>query len=194
MLSLSSSAIVSGTGTCSRSAHCSVSSQRPVQGLLLHRSSNHLNSCHSSFRTFLGASASKTRRRITSTPATNATDLPLIQSEEDFAQALTQNKVLVVDWMARWCRKCIYLKPKIQKMMEEEFPDLPIVYVDVNAVPGQLVYGNGIKKMPTIALYQNQEKVAEHIAAEGGKDAVGKIKAMIETNLKTPELVQDTAS
>jgi len=31
--------------------------------------------------------------------------------------------VLVVDWMARWCRKCIYLKPKIQKMMEEEFPE-----------------------------------------------------------------------
>lgn len=24
-------------------------------------------------------------------------------------------------------------------------------------------------------LYQNQEKVAEHIAAEGGKDAVGKV-------------------
>lgn len=71
--------------------------------------------------------------------------LSQIQSEEDFAQALTQNKgqqqfaclfnndclltktmllaVLVVDWMARWCRKCIYLKPKIQKMMEEEFPE-----------------------------------------------------------------------
>ena len=80
MLSLSSSAIVSGTGTCSRSAHRSVSSQRPVQGLLLHRSSNHLNSCHSSFRTFLGASASKTRRRTTSTPATNATDLPLVNA------------------------------------------------------------------------------------------------------------------
>ncbi|KAL0042313.1 hypothetical protein WJX77_008938 [Trebouxia sp. C0004] len=156
--------------------------------------SKHLKSCHSSFTTFLGAVSSKPRRRTTSTPATNATDLPLIQTEEDFAEALTQNKVLVVDWMARWCRKCIYLKPKIQKMMEEEFPDLPIVYIDVNAVPGKLVYGNGIKKMPTIALYQNQEKVAEHIAAEGGKDAVGKIKAMIETNLKTPELVQDAAT
>jgi len=26
-----------------------------------------------------------------------------------------------------------------------------------------------------VQLYQNQEKVAEHIAAEGGKDAVGKV-------------------
>ncbi len=128
MLSLSSSACLTGADTCPQSTRCSVLSQRPVQALLCQRSAKHLNSCHSSFRTFLGANASKTRRRTTSTPATNATDLPLvnagralfgfpydqlcplvskhdptiglilyailfqIQSEEDFAQALTQNK------------------------------------------------------------------------------------------------------
>lgn len=30
--------------------------------------------------------------------------------------------VVVVDWMAKWCRKCIYLKPKLAKMLNEEFP------------------------------------------------------------------------
>lgn len=125
---------------------------------------------------------------------TNVTDLPLIQSEDEFSEALAGNKVIVVDWMAKWCRKCIYLKPKIQKMMEAEFPDLPIVYIDVNAVPGKLVYSNGIKKMPTIALYHNKEKVAEHIAAEGSKDAVAKIKAMIETGLKAPEAAEKAAA
>lgn len=29
--------------------------------------------------------------------------------------------VVVVDWMAKWCRKCIYLKPKLEKLMETEF-------------------------------------------------------------------------
>ena len=80
MMSLSSTAFGSGAGTCPQSTRCSVLSQRPVQGLLCQRSSKHLNSCHSSFRTFAGANASKTRRRTTSTPATNATDLPLVNA------------------------------------------------------------------------------------------------------------------
>jgi thiol-disulfide isomerase/thioredoxin len=31
--------------------------------------------------------------------------------------------VLVADFMAKWCRKCIYLKPKLEKMMAREFPE-----------------------------------------------------------------------
>ncbi len=106
--------------------------------------------------------------------------------------------------MAAWCRKCIYLKPKLEKMFNEEFAEcglpvstvvaptwilhagapvlrpgfprraltspggcdagmltpgcalppcsVPLVFVDVNKVPGILVYGNGIRKMPTIAV------------------------------------------
>ena len=53
--------------------------------------------------------------------------------------------VVVVDWMAKWCRKCIYLKPKLQKLFQEEFPGVPLVFIDVNAVPGTLVTGNGIR-------------------------------------------------
>ncbi len=30
--------------------------------------------------------------------------------------------VLIVDFMARWCRKCIYLKPKLERMLREDFP------------------------------------------------------------------------
>lgn len=80
MLSLSSNAFTCGASTCPQTTYCSRLSQRPLQGLLCQRSSKHLKSCHSSFRTFLGANASKTRRRITSTPATNATDLPLVNA------------------------------------------------------------------------------------------------------------------
>lgn len=31
--------------------------------------------------------------------------------------------VLVVDWMAKWCRKCIYLKPKLERLFNAEFPE-----------------------------------------------------------------------
>ena len=35
---------------------------------------------------------------------------------------LVARAVLVVDFMARWCRKCIYLKPKLERMLGEDFP------------------------------------------------------------------------
>ena len=33
-----------------------------------------------------------------------------------------------------------------------------------------------LQKMPTIVVYKDGEKVAEHIAAEGGPDAVDKVR------------------
>jgi thiol-disulfide isomerase/thioredoxin len=55
--------------------------------------------------------------------------------------------------MAKWCRKCIYLKPKLQKLFKEEFPDVPLVFIDVNAVPGNLVIGNGIRVGIALAMH-----------------------------------------
>ncbi len=36
--------------------------------------------------------------------------------------------VVVVDFMARWCRKCIYLKPKLEKMLREDFPGCALLH------------------------------------------------------------------
>lgn len=36
-----------------------------------------------------------------------------------------------------------------------------------------------LQKMPTIVVYKDGEKVAEHIAAEGGPDAVDKVRRCI---------------
>lgn len=104
-------------------------------------------------------------------------------TEEEFNQQITEHPVVVVDWMAKWCRKCIYLKPKLERMLRDEFPGVPLVFIDVNSVPGGLVYGQGIKKMPTIAVYQDGEKVTEHIAAETGSLAVDKIRQMIKGHI-----------
>ncbi|KAK9835922.1 hypothetical protein WJX84_002489 [Apatococcus fuscideae] len=104
-------------------------------------------------------------------------------SEDDFNKQITEHPVVVVDWMAKWCRKCIYLKPKLERMLRDEFPGVPLVFIDVNSVSGGLVYGQGIKKMPTIAVYQDGEKVTEHIAAETGSLAIDKIRQMIKAQV-----------
>ncbi|KAK9788297.1 hypothetical protein WJX73_004704 [Symbiochloris irregularis] len=114
-------------------------------------------------------------------PGRTSPDLgDLVSSQDEFDENVGQQSVVVVDWMARWCRKCIYLKPKLTKMLKEEFPGIPVVFIDVNAVPGTLVYDQGIRKMPTITIYKDGQKVREHIAAEGGLKAVTAIREMIK--------------
>lgn len=114
--------------------------------------------------------------------------LPTVETEAEFSKALQDNDLLVVDFMARWCRKCIYLKPKLERMLHEDFPELAVMFIDVNAVPSTIIKTAGIKKMPTIQLYKKGEKIVEHIAAEGAIDALERIKLMIlrNTDLKLP--------
>ncbi|KAJ7975988.1 Thioredoxin [Quillaja saponaria] len=77
------------------------------------------------------------------------------------AQQLSQP--ILIDWMAAWCRKCIYLKPKLEKLAAEFDTKLKFYYVDVNKVPQALVKRGNISKMPTIQLWKDGEMKAEVI-------------------------------
>ncbi|XP_044947863.1 thioredoxin-like 3-1, chloroplastic [Hordeum vulgare subsp. vulgare] len=54
------------------------------------------------------------------------------------ASFVDHNQPTNVDWMASWCRKCIYLKPKMEKIAGE-FPRVRFYFVDVNKVPHVVV-------------------------------------------------------
>ncbi|TKY53501.1 Thioredoxin 3-2 [Spatholobus suberectus] len=66
-----------------------------------------------------------------------------ISSETHFdrvlAEAQTLDDAVVVVWMANWCRKCIYLKPKLEKLAADYYPRLQFYSVDVNTVSHKLV-------------------------------------------------------
>ncbi|KAK2989180.1 hypothetical protein RJ640_029372 [Escallonia rubra] len=55
------------------------------------------------------------------------------------AQAKDLSQPIIVDWMAAWCRKCIYLKPKLEKLAAEYDTKIKFYCVDVNNVPQALV-------------------------------------------------------
>ncbi|XP_057837084.1 thioredoxin-like 3-1, chloroplastic isoform X3 [Cryptomeria japonica] len=77
-----------------------------------------------------------------------------ITSEEQFDQVITQarqrSQPVIIDWMATWCRKCIYLKPKLEKLAAEFYPRVKFYYINVNSVPQALVNRANVVKMPTI--------------------------------------------
>ncbi|XP_031491256.1 thioredoxin-like 3-1, chloroplastic isoform X2 [Nymphaea colorata] len=66
-----------------------------------------------------------------------------IAGMDEFDRALQQAKEaaqpIVVDWMADWCRKCIYLRPKLEKLASDYHDRVKFYCVDVNNVPQALV-------------------------------------------------------
>ncbi|KAG8060768.1 hypothetical protein GUJ93_ZPchr0002g24970 [Zizania palustris] len=82
-------------------------------------------------------------------------ELEPIGSEQQLDRALAEAQQLgvpiVLLWMASWCRKCIYLKPKLEKLAAEYYPRIQFYCVDVNAVSQKLVNRAGV----TVSLDMN---------------------------------------
>eukprot|EP00249_Psilotum_nudum_P005477 c18909_g1_i1 orf=15-749(+) len=112
--------------------------------------------------------------------------LEVIESAEQFDKVLTEaqqfSKPIIVDWMAAWCRKCIYLKPKLEKLALE-YPNVKFYCVDVNAVPQALVKRAEVTKMPTIQLWENGEKLDEVIGGHKAWLVIEEIREMLQRHL-----------
>lgn len=104
-----------------------------------------------------------------------------ICGEDHFNRVLAQSQhALLVVWMANWCRKCIYLKPKLEKLAVDYYPSLQFYSVDVNAVSHKLVARAGVTKMPTIQLWKDSKKQAEVIGGNKAYLVINEVQEMIE--------------
>ncbi|KAF7091226.1 hypothetical protein CFC21_093849 [Triticum aestivum] len=94
------------------------------------------------------------------------------------ASSAEQNQPIIIDWMASWCRKCIYLKPKLEKIAGE-FPGVMFYFVDVNKVPQAVVKRGNISKMPTIQLWKDGEWKEEVIGGHKAWLVMDEVREMI---------------
>ncbi|KAL8518039.1 hypothetical protein ACS0TY_009361 [Phlomoides rotata] len=111
-------------------------------------------------------------------------DLELISDESQFdrvvAEAQQLDQPVVVLWMASWCRKCIYLKPKLEKLASDYYPRIRFYSVDVNSIPHKLVVRAGVTKMPTIQLWRDGKKQAEVVGGHKAYLVVNEVREMID--------------
>ncbi|XP_024536983.1 thioredoxin-like 3-2, chloroplastic [Selaginella moellendorffii] len=111
-------------------------------------------------------------------------ELQPITSEEEFDRVLLDcqesNKGAVIEWMALWCRKCIYLKPKLEKLGAEFYPHINFYCVDVNCVPKSLIERASVTKMPTIQLWRNGEKQGEVIGGHQAWLVLDEVRDMLK--------------
>ncbi|XP_051191693.1 thioredoxin-like 3-2, chloroplastic [Lolium perenne] len=111
-------------------------------------------------------------------------ELEPIGSDEqlDRALAAAQQRAapIVLLWTASWCRKCIYLKPKLEKLAAEYYPRILFYCVDVNAVPQKLVNRAGVTKMPSIQTWSDSQKQGEVIGGHKSWLVIDDVRKMIE--------------
>ncbi|XP_042459492.1 thioredoxin-like 3-2, chloroplastic [Zingiber officinale] len=114
------------------------------------------------------------------------TSVPLepIANEEQFNRVIAEAHRLelrvIILWLASWCRKCIYLKPKLERLAADYYPSIRFYSIDVNTVPQRLVNRAGVTKMPTIQLWKDSKLQNEVIAGYKAWMAVDDIRKMIE--------------
>ncbi|XP_065855330.1 thioredoxin-like 3-1, chloroplastic [Euphorbia lathyris] len=113
-------------------------------------------------------------------------DMEAIQDSDHLDQVLLQaqandlSRLVLIDWMASWCRKCIYLKPKLEKLAAEFDTKAKFYCVDVNKVPQSLVKRGNISKMPTIQLWKDGEMKAEVIGGHKAWLVIEEVREMIQ--------------
>ncbi|XP_066319664.1 thioredoxin-like 3-1, chloroplastic [Miscanthus floridulus] len=95
--------------------------------------------------------------------------------------SIENNKPVIIDWMASWCRKCIYLIPRMEKIAGE-YPGVRFYFIDVNKVPQAVVKRGNVTKMPTIQLWKDGEWKAEVIGGHKAWLVMDEVREMIQQN------------
>ncbi|XP_048426463.1 thioredoxin-like 3-1, chloroplastic isoform X2 [Pyrus x bretschneideri] len=96
------------------------------------------------------------------------------QLDQILSQAQERSQPIVIDWMASWCRKCIYLKPKLEKLAAEYDTKVKFYYVDVNKVPQALV------KRGNISVWKDGEFKAEVIGGHKAWLVLEEVREMLQ--------------
>jgi thioredoxin 1 len=78
-------------------------------------------------------------------------------SGEVVEQLLTQDKVVLVDYFAKWCGPCKTLMPRLTAL-ESEYPNAKFVSVDVDENTDHSMKV-GIRSVPTIMIYKNGDLI-----------------------------------
>ncbi|XP_066328850.1 thioredoxin-like 3-1, chloroplastic isoform X2 [Miscanthus floridulus] len=96
--------------------------------------------------------AAAARERVSEEEGPVWVELEPIASEQQLDRVLADAQQLdipiVLLWMVSWCRKCIYLKPKLEKLAAEYHPRIRFYCIDVNCVPQKLVNRAGVTSVP----------------------------------------------
>ena len=83
------------------------------------------------------------------------------------ADVLASDLPVLVDFTADWCPPCTMVTPVLERLADEQFAGLRIVSLDADANP-ETVRSYQVMGMPTLALFNGGERVAQVVGARSG--------------------------
>jgi thioredoxin 1 len=99
-------------------------------------------------------------------------------TDGNFAELISSNKVLVIDFSAEWCGSCKQMEPIIDGLAADYDGKALIGKVDVDENP-EVCEKYGIRNIPTILLFKNGD-VADRIVGATPKNTLEeKIKGLL---------------
>lgn len=101
----------------------------------------------------------------------------IIYSEEQLKDIIKNNAAVVVYFSTKDCYVCKILKPKIIRLLAEDFPKIKFVYVNVNNLK-KLAAQNSVFTVPTILLYMEGRETlrnSRNINLDEFSDSVSRI-------------------
>ena len=100
-------------------------------------------------------------------------------NQQQFNQALSEGKAILVDYWAPWCGYCRRIGPAYEKIAEEYADKLLVAKVNIDE-EAMLAHTQNIEVIPTLILYKDG-KVVNSVVAPESKAA---IDAFIRENLR----------
>lgn len=92
-------------------------------------------------------------------------------------QACVEGAIIVADFMAAWCRKCLYLLTRFRKIAALN-PTVYFCTIDVNKV-NRLPRQFDIAKMPTFKVLKDGEVVATYVGGASPTKAAADLEALV---------------
>ena len=80
-------------------------------------------------------------------------------NQEQFEQAIREEKPVLVDFWAPWCGYCRRIGPAYEKIGEEYADSLAVGKINIDEEP-RLAGAEGIEVIPTLVLYRAGKEVA----------------------------------
>jgi len=87
----------------------------------------------------------------------------VIETAEQFKEAIAQDKLVIVDFFATWCGPCKMIAPLLEKF-STQYPDAAFYKVDVDNL-GSVAQEQEVSAMPTIKFYKSNSVVKTIVGA-----------------------------
>ncbi|MBR5385799.1 MAG: thioredoxin [Bacteroidales bacterium] len=101
-----------------------------------------------------------------------------VATNANFADILSSNKVVLVDFWATWCGPCRMLSPTVDEVAEEMAGSVAVVKCNVDDCD-EIAMQYGIRSIPTLIYFKDGQVADRTVGVVSKSTIVDKLKALI---------------